>query len=41
MQSAIPRVLVMDFTFKKSCLDLRKTRVIDVMTDLQEFGCSK
>jgi len=33
------RVLVMGFTFKENCPDLRNTRVVDVMKELQEFGC--
>jgi UDP-N-acetyl-D-galactosamine dehydrogenase len=33
------RVLVMGFTFKENCPDLRNTRVIDVVKELQEFGC--
>ena len=33
------RVLVMGLTFKENCPDLRNTRVIDVIRELQEFGC--
>lgn len=33
------KVLVMGFTFKENCPDLRNTRVIDVVKELQEFGC--
>ncbi len=33
------KVLVMGFTFKENCPDLRNTRVIDVVTELQDFGC--
>jgi len=33
------RVLVMGFTFKENCPDLRNTRVIDVVKELQDFGC--
>ena len=33
------RVLVMGFTFKENCPDLRNTRVIDRVRELQEFGC--
>ncbi|BFN13732.1 Vi polysaccharide biosynthesis UDP-N-acetylglucosamine C-6 dehydrogenase TviB [Marinobacter sp. RI1] len=33
------RVLVMGFTFKENCPDLRNTRVIDVIKELQDFGC--
>ena len=31
------RVLIMGFTFKENCPDLRNTRVIDVVEELQEF----
>ena len=33
------RVLVLGFTFKENCPDLRNTRVIDVVKELKEFGC--
>ncbi|AHI29145.1 Vi polysaccharide biosynthesis UDP-N-acetylglucosamine C-6 dehydrogenase TviB [Marinobacter similis] len=33
------RVLIMGFAFKENCPDLRNTRVIDVVRELQEFGC--
>lgn len=33
------RVLVLGFTFKENCPDLRNTRVIDVVKELQDFGC--
>jgi UDP-N-acetyl-D-galactosamine dehydrogenase len=33
-------VLVLGFTFKENCPDLRNTRVIDVVRELNEFGCS-
>ena len=33
------RVLIMGLTFKENCPDLRNTRVIDVVRELQEFGC--
>jgi len=32
------RVLVMGLTFKENCPDLRNTRVIDVVTELQSYG---
>lgn len=32
------RVLVMGFTFKENCGDLRNTRVIDVMHELESYG---
>jgi UDP-N-acetyl-D-galactosamine dehydrogenase len=34
------RVLVLGLTFKENCPDLRNTRVIDVIRELQEFGVS-
>lgn len=33
------RVLIMGFTFKENCPDLRNTHVIDVVKELQDFGC--
>lgn len=33
------RVLVMGLTFKENCPDLRNTRVIDVISELKDFGC--
>lgn len=33
------RVLIVGFTFKENCPDLRNTRVIDVISELQDFGC--
>lgn len=32
------RVLVMGLTFKENCPDLRNTRVVDVIAELQEYG---
>jgi len=32
------RVLVMGFTFKENCPDLRNTRVIDIIQELQEYN---
>lgn len=32
------RVLVMGLTFKENCPDLRNTKVIDVITELREYG---
>jgi UDP-N-acetyl-D-glucosamine/UDP-N-acetyl-D-galactosamine dehydrogenase len=32
------RVLVMGLTFKENCPDLRNTRVVDVIIELQEYG---
>lgn len=37
--STSSRVLVMGFTFKENCPDLRNTKVFDVVTQLKEFGC--
>jgi UDP-N-acetyl-D-glucosamine/UDP-N-acetyl-D-galactosamine dehydrogenase len=33
------RVLVMGFTFKENCPDIRNTQVIDVVRELEDFGC--
>ncbi|MFD2827412.1 nucleotide sugar dehydrogenase [Leeuwenhoekiella polynyae] len=32
------RILVMGITFKENCPDVRNTRVIDIITDLKEYG---
>lgn len=32
------RVLIMGLTFKENCPDLRNTRVVDVITELQSYG---
>lgn len=32
------RVLIMGLTFKENCPDLRNTRVVDVINELQEYG---
>ena len=34
------RVLIMGFTFKENCPDIRNTRVMDVVSELQEYGIS-
>ncbi len=34
------KVLIMGFTFKENCPDMRNTRVIDVVTELAEYGVS-
>jgi UDP-N-acetyl-D-glucosamine/UDP-N-acetyl-D-galactosamine dehydrogenase len=34
------RVLVLGLTFKENCPDLRNTKVIDVITELQEYGAN-
>lgn len=33
------RVLVLGLTFKENCPDLRNTKVIDVIRELEDFGC--
>jgi UDP-N-acetyl-D-galactosamine dehydrogenase len=33
------RVGIMGLTFKENCPDLRNTRVIDIVAELEEFGC--
>lgn len=33
------KVLVLGITFKENCPDIRNSRVIDVIRELQEFGC--
>lgn len=33
------RVLVMGLTFKENCPDLRNTRVVDIVAELQEYNC--
>jgi UDP-N-acetyl-D-glucosamine/UDP-N-acetyl-D-galactosamine dehydrogenase len=34
------KVLVLGITFKENCPDIRNSRVIDVIRELQDFGCS-
>jgi len=34
------KVLVLGITFKENCPDIRNSRVIDVIRELQEFGCT-
>ena len=38
MQVVDARVLVMGLTFKENCPDLRNTRVVDVIAELQDYG---
>jgi UDP-N-acetyl-D-galactosamine dehydrogenase len=42
IQRSIPlggaRVLVMGLTFKENCPDLRNTKVIDIITELEQYG---
>lgn len=33
-------ILVMGITFKENCPDIRNSRVIDIINELKEFGCS-
>jgi UDP-N-acetyl-D-galactosamine dehydrogenase len=33
------KILVLGITFKENCPDIRNSRVIDVISELQEFGC--
>lgn len=33
------RVLVLGITFKENCPDIRNSRVIDIIRELQDFGC--
>jgi UDP-N-acetyl-D-galactosamine dehydrogenase len=33
-------VLIMGITFKENCPDIRNSRVIDVIEELQSFGCN-
>lgn len=33
------RVLVLGFTFKENCPDVRNTKVIDIIKELSEYGC--
>jgi len=34
------RVLIMGMTFKENCPDIRNTRVVDVIRELEDFGCT-
>jgi len=34
------RVLVMGFTFKENCPDIRNTRVVDIVTELKDYNCT-
>ena len=33
------RILIMGLTFKENCPDIRNTRVIDIISELSEYGC--
>lgn len=39
LQVAQSRVLILGITFKENCPDIRNSRVIDVITELEDFGC--
>jgi len=34
------KVLVLGITFKENCPDIRNSKVIDIITELKEFGCA-
>ncbi len=34
------KVLILGFTFKENCPDIRNTRVIDIVDELKEYGCN-
>lgn len=34
------RILVLGITFKENCPDCRNTKVVDIVTELTDFGCS-
>jgi UDP-N-acetyl-D-glucosamine/UDP-N-acetyl-D-galactosamine dehydrogenase len=42
-QKSIPihgaRVLVMGLTFKENCPDIRNTRIVDIVSELKDYGC--
>jgi UDP-N-acetyl-D-galactosamine dehydrogenase len=33
------RVLVLGVTFKENCPDIRNSRVVDIVSELRDFGC--
>lgn len=33
------KVLILGITFKENCPDVRNTKVIDIVTEMQEYGC--
>ena len=33
-------ILIMGFTFKENCPDIRNTKVIDIVDELEDFGCN-
>ncbi len=34
------RILVLGLTFKENCPDLRNTKVVDIVSELKEYGCN-
>ena len=34
------KILILGFTFKENCSDIRNTRVIDIIKELKEYGCN-
>ena len=40
IQVADANVLIMGFTFKENCPDLRNTRVVDLVTELENVNCN-
>lgn len=34
------RILIMGLTFKENCPDLRNSRVIDILSELRDYGCN-
>jgi len=33
------RILILGFTFKEDCSDVRNTKVVDIIAELKRFGC--
>lgn len=40
IQVAAAKVLVMGLTFKENCPDVRNTRVIDIVSELEDYNCA-
>ena len=40
MQIDSAKVLIMGFSFKENCPDMRNTRIIDIVLELQEYNCN-
>ena len=34
------KVLILGITFKENCPDVRNTKVVDIVTEMSEYGCS-